>query len=437
MHNWTIWKILSYLSIAGLGAAFLVFLMAITPKARIIAWDIFLPVSLLYLLAGIAGLGIVWLAFTVAAKAAFFPGWRAALPMSAIMLVLMACFSVAGRFISSAYSEPQEYRSLESFDQSDWERFDAAKWALREARVRTDIRRLWGEMPARAVAPEPVIESTVRYDGYTLQKVRLKVEASGSPTWDSMPVYILIPDKPRSTPCPAVIVHHQHAGKFQKGGAEPAGLMGDPRQAVGVDLVRRGYVVVCHDALCFGERREASEKFTAFKLLLSGRTLNGKYVWDVSRLIDYLSSRPEIDRERIAIAGHSLGGQMAVWCAAYDMRLKVAVSNCGMGRIAGPDSVLEKRILHNYAFYLPGMVRADVTTRDVAGLVFPRPFFISAGTGDPIFPVNGVAEMHSWLEQQYAANGLADRVKTLRHVGPHMWPERTKEQVYAFLDAHL
>lgn len=52
-----------------------------------------------------------------------------------------------------------------------------------------------------------------------------------------------------------MVAIHQHAVWFSRGKLEPVGLDGDPDFFYGVDLVRRGYVVICPELMCFGERR--------------------------------------------------------------------------------------------------------------------------------------------------------------------------------------
>ena len=52
------------------------------------------------------------------------------------------------------------------------------------------------------------------------------------------------------------------------------------------------------------------------------------WAYAMSRVIDYLETLPEIDRENIAVIGHSRLGKTALWCGANDTRAKLTVSNC-------------------------------------------------------------------------------------------------------------
>ena len=51
------------------------------------------------------------------------------------------------------------------------------------------------------------------------------------------------------------------------------------------------------------------------------------WAWGVSRALDYLSTRDDVDAENLAVIGHSRLGKTALWCAANDERVKYACSN--------------------------------------------------------------------------------------------------------------
>ena len=95
-----------------------------------------------------------------------------------------------------------------------------------------------------------------------------------------------------------------------------------------IELARRGYVTLVADALCFNERQDSTgklkdddyERYEAMYRITEGKTLQGKYVWDARRGLDYLETRPEVDTTRIGMIGHSLGGQETLFTTAIDIR---------------------------------------------------------------------------------------------------------------------
>jgi dienelactone hydrolase len=325
--------------------------------------------------------------------------------------------------------------SLSTFDNSDWESFNATEWTTKNEGYYDHLHEIWGDFPA-LVSLNPQQLSEEQEEGYRRIKMQIQVEDSGRSAWDYMSFYILIPDQPKATPTPCMIIFHQHDGAFAKGKEEPVGLLRDPRQAFALELVKRGYITVAADALCFSERQEVSEYRTSKMLLTLNRTLNGKYVWDISRLLDYLVTRSEINTTRIGIMGHSLGGQMAIYCAAYDPRIALVVSNCGIGKINGKNSILENPGEDNEAFYLQGLAAGPyaMDMKEIIGLI-DSPLVLANGVKDHGLPIQGVAEIHAWVEQKCDFYGQPRL--TIRHNAAHGIFPNTKALMYDFIDQYL
>ncbi len=186
----------------------------------------------------------------------------------------------------------------------------------------------------------PKLRETIRKDGYRIESVTYEAEAN-----DPIPAYLLVPDGVDAAhPASAVAVWHQHNGQWQLGKVEPAGLAGMPMHHTGVALVKEGYVVLCPDALCFGERQNANlkggdyERFEFLRYVVGGKCMAWKNILDMRRAVDYLCSRPDVQKDRIGCYGHSMGSTFTWLVGPWEPRLKCLVGNCCLPDLQGHPS---------------------------------------------------------------------------------------------------
>ncbi len=300
---------------------------------------------------------------------------------------------------------------------------------------RARLLQLLGTMPVSV--PPLAAERVERADlgDVVREKVTYAVEPG-----ERVPAFVLLP---KSGPArhPAVLCHHQHGGEFQVGKDGPAGLGADPSQHYALELARRGYVTMVFDALCFNERQDVAgrlkngdyERYEAMYRIAEGKSLQGKYVWDARRALDYLETRPEVDATRVGMIGHSLGGQETLFTAAIDTRIRAAASSCGFGSLR---TLKRDRINHNYALFVPGLAN-NGDYGAVLALVAPRPFLVVARSEDPIFPKDGIEETVSTARRAYVAAGAADRLATIFEPGAHAFSPTMRAAAYAWLDRWL
>jgi dienelactone hydrolase len=299
-----------------------------------------------------------------------------------------------------------------------------------------------GRFPQRVLLA-PTVGSWTNEEVYSRALVTYMVEAE-----DQVSAWLLMPQgaAPRGG-WPAVLAIHQHADHYDLGKAEPAGLAGDSMYAYGQELCRRGYVVLCPDLLCFEGRRPAHEvrqanraledagyeRFEFTRYLLAGSCLQTKYLHDLTCGIDFLVSLPEINRERLGVIGHSLGGLEALWLMWYDARIHAAVSSCGFGLLR---TLVRDGINHGFATYVPGMLEVSDLDALVVALA-PRAFLLTAGETDPLFPIDGVRSLVERAQHHYTQEGVPERFRAILFPTGHSFPDDMKREAYFFLDRWL
>ncbi|MEW6238679.1 MAG: alpha/beta hydrolase family protein [Candidatus Omnitrophota bacterium] len=157
---------------------------------------------------------------------------------------------------------------------------------------------------------------------------------------------VTLPQKSDS-PCPAVVCVHGHGGS--------RAIVYDASsiyKGFATSLAENGFVTISTEV----GQHEVYEK---------NRILMGERLWDLIRCVDYLESLQEVDKKRIGCAGLSLGGEMTMWLAAMDERIKAAVS-------AGFLTVMDQMEQNHCLCWKFEGLRELVDFADIYSLIAPR-----------------------------------------------------------------
>jgi dienelactone hydrolase len=268
-------------------------------------------------------------------------------------------------------------------------------------------------------------------DGYRLESVTYEVQPG-----DRVPAYVLVPDGVDAQhPAPAVAVWHQHNGAWHLGKVEPAGLAGSPMHHTGVALAKLGYVAICPDALCFGERQSPHfERFEFLRYVVAGKCMAWKNILDMRRTIDYLCSRPEVKPSRIGCYGHSMGSTDTWLVGPWEPRLVCLVGNCCLPTYA---AIHRTHILHCFPNFIPGLFQYG-DTPDVAALIAPRALHMNFGETDSGSPIEEVREGVQRIARAYAAAGAADKFRCYIEPGTgHVLSDEMWRQTVEWFHRHL
>lgn len=282
----------------------------------------------------------------------------------------------------------------------------------------------------------PELRETIHKNGYRIESVTYQAEPD-----DAVPALLLIPEGVDAKhPAPAVAVWHQHAGQWHLGKSEPAGLVGNPMHHTGVALAKQGYVVLCPDALCFEERQSQHlkagqyERFEFLRYVVSGKCLAWKNILDMRRAVDYLCSRPEVQKDRIGCYGHSMGSTHTWLVGPWEPRLKCLVGNCCLPTYK---AIHSNYLLHCFSNFIPGLFQFG-DTPDIAGLIAPRALHLNFGEKDAGSPIQEVRKGVERIAAMYKNAGAEDKFSYFieKDVG-HVLSEQMWQRTCEWFSKHL
>ena len=189
-----------------------------------------------------------------------------------------------------------------------------------------------------------------------------------------------------------------------------------------------GCIAACIDMWGFGDRqRKESEMVKA--MLWRGKTVWGMMLYDNMRFLDLLLDRPDVDSERVATIGMSMGAMQAWWLGALDDRVKIIID---MGGQVDAETLLKQNYLdkHGYYSYVPGLLKY-FTTFDIQKRIIPRKRLCLVGDHDGNCPLEGVEILDKSLTEAYAEAGVSENWKTIIYGCDH---QETAEMRYHWID---
>ncbi len=307
-----------------------------------------------------------------------------------------------------------------------------ADWEQRRRDIIIGIEATMGALPDRS-ALGPVRYEAVpgsRTDEGTFTREKIRIDAGDG---DFVAAWLMVPtgiDGRMS----AVLALHQTNGALGKD--EVAGLGGSANLHYGLELVKRGYVVLAPDYPTLGEYQYDFE---------TDRFVSGsmKGIWNYMRCVDLLRERSDVDPERIGTIGHSLGGHNAIFLAVFDPRVKAIVTSCGWtpfhdyygGDLTGWTG--ERYVSRIRDAYGQDPDRVPWDYYEMIAALAPRGFFTSSPLHDANFDVRGVQKAMPVIQQVYDLYGAPDHVQARYPDCEHDFPTAVREEAYRFLDTVL
>ena len=215
---------------------------------------------------------------------------------------------------------------------------------------------------------------------------------------------------------PGVVSPHGH-WRYGRLADRPTGSV--PARAI--TLARQGYVVFTYDMVGYGDTVQLPHGFGDKREELWGVSLLGLQLWNSIRAVDFLSSLPYLNANRLAITGASGGATQAFLLSAVDDRIRYAAPVNMISAIMQGGSVCENA----------ANLRLDTFNVELAALMAPRPMLIVSATGD--WTRNTPTDEFPAIKKIYALFGAEDELESIQFDSPHNYHQQSREAVYAFL----
>ena len=300
--------------------------------------------------------------------------------------------------------------------------------------IRKDIAKLIGidlskMTQARNTSVEYTVLSSTKEDGYTRQYIKY---VSGSET---VPAYLLVPDTQGSNP--AVLINHQHNREHHLGKSEVCGLAGNPLQAFGPALAKKGFVVLAPDALCFEERREDptvdgfdfwQHFHEASYRIVKGDYLMKQVLMDAINGISLLAGLPYVDKRHIGTLGHSMGGNTVLFLSALDERISFA---CASGSACTYEHRMANGVGIEMASVIPGF-HGPYDIDDLVSLTAPRKLLLVSAEEDK-YSMNAPAIVEK-VGKAYAEQDATQNLHHKRYPGGHALTQERFEFIMEWLE---
>jgi len=334
-----------------------------------------------------------------------------------------------------------------------WGKSPVKKFAKWRTQARKTLMECMENIPPKAEAYNMVVVGSEKRKGYEARKILFNLSE-----WSRVPAYLLVPEG--KGPFPAIVMLHDHGAHFSIGKEKmirpfgvSAEVMADADdwaqkcydgQYTGDYFAAHGYVVLSIDALYWGERGRKEgvnyegQQALASNLLQMGTSWGALITMDDAYSVDFLSTLPEVDSERIGTLGFSMGAYRAWMLSAVTDRVKAAAAICWMNTT---DSLMTLTNNQNkggsaYSMIIPG-IRRYLDYPHVASIACPKPTLFFNGTKDKLFPVQGVEDAYQTMRAVWNSQGADEKLVTKIWDEKHFFNRAMQQETLDFFDRWL
>ncbi len=226
-------------------------------------------------------------------------------------------------------------------------------------------------------------------------------------------------------------------------GPFPVFLVQRTHRAWAVLAVSRGYAGCVYDG---DDQRDDTDSFVYLWPDFDWGKL-ARRAWAASRCIDYLGTLPQIDTGKIAVAGHSRNGKVALMAAALDPRIRAVVSSssgqcgaCTFRLFAEPQMAESIEVLTRenpdwvhprLRFFAGREDHLPIDQHELLALIAPRGCLIATARNDNTESTWAVQQTYLAVKPVYDLLRAGERLRIAWRPGGH---ETRATDVHTYLD---
>jgi dienelactone hydrolase len=236
--------------------------------------------------------------------------------------------------------------------------------------------------------------------------------------------------QPPGAKYPAILYVCGHSGRGRDGNKTAF-------QDHGMWFASNGYICLAIDTLQLGEIpgiHHGTYREGRWWWQARGYTPAGVECWNGIRAIDYLTSRPDVDPERIGVTGISGGGAATIWIAAADERVRCAVPVSGMSDL---ESYVKNKIINHHCDCMLMINTYGWEWTTMAALIAPRPMLFCNSDNDTIFPMDANRRIADRLRKLYKMYDKPELFDDYVSKGGHDYRPDLRIAIFKWINKHL
>jgi len=283
-----------------------------------------------------------------------------------------------------------------------------AEWEIRAKNIRECILREAHLTPLPARCPlKPIVWGKQVRNGYTVENVAFESLHGFFVTGN-----LYRPLEKRSGTIPAVLCPHGHS---KMGRLDPATIT---RAA---NLARMGAIAFAYDMVGYNDSSQTTHKDDNVLTL---------QLWDSMRVLDFVTSLPEVDAKRIGCSGESGGGTQTFLLGATDARVAVSVPVVMVSAHFFGGCKCESGLPIHHTD------KHDTDNAEIAALFAPKPMCLVSDGKD--WTKNVPEVEFPYIQSVYKLYGATGQVENvhLPEEGHDYGPSK-REAMYRFMARHL